>query len=332
MIFLIANSDRLLLLNVFSKIKYQLIDLFRDIQDLSISTFYQEHLISSESELSRIFPNEAEMKVICNRYPTILPENRDITIILKYHRHDEALKGIFDQVMDTYYGQNVVSKLDFVTKRLIRFGPFNSLSQFYSIQRSFFNGADLCNLKKLIPSGVLFHCIYSLISGKTLVIKSPKKDSFLINIFSAFCPNFSKSRFIFLENAEPKDIVGFSIAWVKKFAQKFNDNTSFLDLEFKTYKGDSCPPQSFLNRGIDSCIELGDDALFFIIYRNIYNVASLFFNLSSQSFVDTCERLGQHGITKYDEPILKYWWECQNCEHPIMTKNCSLYGTVLLRF
>ena len=168
----------------------------------------------------------------------------------------------------------------------------------------------------MLQNKTFFDCLYSLMSGKTLVFKADNLDvaKFIAKRFSILSPfNEPFSLKIFNNNIPSHiDCLPYSIIVTKEIES--SDLLNIFELSTCTFYGTKCPETSIIKQIANNSNEVSDNIIMFNAFNDIKQIFVRFqikiAEILSRT-IQTRERmlnsLKTIGFSSEDEPILKYF-------------------------
>ena len=351
-VLLFGHQDRTLLVNAFNYSKKKFLNFIQKMQYVS---FLQ--LEKHKNEINSDLLTDDELKSIISNSPKF----DDLTLdLLDKLSNDSSTNDFsysqFEKI--TYFSvlfqKDINSLIDSLPKSqflgyiqmranlrstgtTLHFGQFNNIPEFMSfIQTSKIN-SSVYRLLDLVDSGALFHSIFSILAGRTLVIKSANTDEAIIlgKKLSIFIPFYNEKLFEIVDKITVKEALQYSIVIVKDFPPETHGELSLLDLDNRMYKGESCPHKSFVWTTGQKATKSNEASFLVTSYREVITIAGKLSIVLSNIF-NTQENISDvillNGLQKDDEPIFKYWFACatnQQNSRPILPNNRSKFGIIL---
>lgn len=229
--------------------------------------------------------------------------------------------------------------------------PEDKKAILFGFQSSFFNSKqDHENTENLILSlfqtGIFYNCIYSILSGKTLIIKSEKTCyESVAEQLQTFVPRFRSQLFKKIESISPINSIQFAIVFTQKVLEGDLQMISLLDLDNRIYKGQVCPPKSFVRNSFFFNEKMNEESFFSNCHRILRKISNrLVLNLKPfSSETDLLKKMNDAKVFKNfgakctleDIPIFRYWYVImmdKTSKKPILPKNKPLFSTVITIF
>ena len=341
--FVLGHQDRTILVNALTKMKKLFEKIIQKIQISSILT-----LKADNDELQK----EVDMTQFDNFIKSLDPElssdikkllqkteNRDFKEITQFETlFEQELNNIIDSLPKSQFLSYVQMRGTLRSEgSIFKFGQFQTLPEFVTfIQTANMRSFDY-KLLDLVDSGALFHCIFSVLSGRTLVIRSSDFEGAkaLGMKFAVFAPFFDESHFAAFDKITVAGALRYAIVVVKEFPPETGGAVSFLDLGNKMYKGESCPRKSFVWKTGENISKSNEASFIVSCYREVKKVAgklTIACMSSSGDKSSTLQNLSDYGLEKDDEPIFRYWMSCATNvqkSRPVISSNRSKFGVVI---
>ena len=131
----------------------------------------------------------------------------------------------------------------------------------------------------LIKSKILHHCIYTLLTNRTLAFESEINNeiyNFALR-FSIFIPYFNKNMFqIFNNEVKFNEIRPYSIIIAPKIERTLNDFVSIINFDKGFYEGAICPNNSFIIKEFDLKQIKSETTLFIYTFNKIKDLLLTF--------------------------------------------------------
>lgn len=333
---IVGNQDRSFLINAQQKFKKDILKLIQQIQHSSLEIYKKENPNENQEFLSKLnIPNNGNTS-------SLFTDNIRPQTLVEFINFPDLHK-ILQQIIDSAPRSSFLSYIQLRCElpsigSTFKFGKFQNLYDFMSFIQSNEVNSSLIRMLDLVDSDTLFHCIFSILSGKTLVIKSSDTESAtsLGRRFTLFVPFYTESYFTVAESLTVVESLKYSIAVVNNFPSEIKSAVSLLDLDSKMYKGESCPHKSFVWSELKKQSKFNEATFLTTCYREIMKVSGKFATFLSISKLnnreDAMKGLSQAGFSKDDEPIFKYWVQCasnQQNSRPILPNNRSKLGIVI---
>ena len=352
LVLIFGHQDRTLLVNAFNHFKKQFL---RFIQRLQYISFLQLNRHKSE-----IIPNIiSEDDILQILYFSTKFDDLTNSLLEKLS-NDSALSEFnhtqFEKI--TYFSVLFEAELNILIDSLpksqflgyiqmrsilrsngtkLHFGQFNTIPDFISFIQTPKINSSIFRLLDLVDSGALFHSIFSILSGRTLVIKSSRSEEvlFLGKKLSLFIPFYNEHLFAQLDKITVADALQYSIVIVKEFPPEIHGELSLLDLDNRMYKGESCPHKSFVWTTGQKATKSNEASFLVTLFREVKRTAGKLSIMLSNVFTsrdDLKDLIISNGLHIDDEPLFKYWIACasnQETSRPILTNNRSKFGVIL---
>ncbi|OHT14308.1 hypothetical protein TRFO_15332 [Tritrichomonas foetus] len=203
------------------------------------------------------------------------------------------------------------------------------------------------SLKELVSRHVFNYCLFSILSGRTLVIRSNQtsKALSLVKKISILSPFFKPEFILQKDTVDPSECLKYAFVITKNILDSDKKNLSILDLISMVYSGDGCPQKSFV--ACELCREqvvnhIESEKVFLLHLYSTLNRISIRFliKLSEYSKIGKIltkdkmlTSLKEFGFSPDDEPIFRYCIHCYfNKQHtrPILMNNISRGGLTLI--
>lgn len=227
-------------------------------------------------------------------------------------------------------------------------GFFGNYSDFVSeVFSCDFNNSKF-KLIDLVPNKSFFYCLFTVLSGQTLVIKSSQNTEEAMSLakrFSMLSPFFKPQYLKKMDSAEAIQCVKYSIVVVKNFEPKGKNIISLLDFDNGVYSGDGCPAKTFVSTKLGNAVGSSESMFIFSLYSVIKEIANKFIiklaglqsrvskiNLNENTLLN---ELKLAGFYPEDKPILKYWiysYFNKQKYRPILFENRSSVGYTMITF
>ena len=255
---------------------------------------------------------------------------REFTYLLDWIKVEKLLMDFSEKLNQLPYGANLAAfgsfveegpSFDFANAKN-RFPVFIS-GVFFWI-KSLENEKDPNNnnllVKSLVEKQIFHHCIYSLLSGHTLLIISKERFSDAISLgehLQVFVPFFNKKFSIATDGEiDSNDCEQYSIAVTSGIVDELNPNISVLNFDNNTYCGIGCPKNSFVNNKLGIGADQSEGIFLLIQFNILKHAANSFinklaeFSKESRNQEEIINSLSDIGFTSVDKPIIDYWKHC----------------------
>ena len=236
------------LCNVYGKTHSQLQPIFEEMKKI-----YESTGLNVEIDYTKEFEGLEPDKV-----SIINNDLRDLTEITNFVEYEEELNNFFMKLNNSvestlslkYKGKNILPTI-------MLFGDVEDEDQFSKLlgMENKFNESKF-KMLDFRESGVFHHIVYSLMSGRTLIIESSyiKDAIFLGERFSYLIPFFKKNLFYVSEDPiSLEESLQYLIVITTKFKINLaeSDRVAYLNLNKNYYRGPICSQQSIIYQVLD---------------------------------------------------------------------------------
>ena len=349
MVLVFGHQDRTILINAFTKHKKAFINFIQKIQYLSF--IYLEAHKDNNSENATI-TNEI-LEYFHSKFPKLddtelkqqATQSNDNTSISNFEKITHFSTILEPELTEMITNLPKSQFLSFIQMRanlrsegtILRFGQFQTLPELMTFIQVSNPNSSVFRLLDLVDSGALFHCIFSVLAGRTLVIKSCDTNEALSlgKRFALFVPFFEEKLFAQMDNTTIENSLKYSIIIVKDFPPETGGAVSLLDLDNRMYKGESCPHKSFVWTTGQRATRSSESSFLVTCYREVKRVAgklAIALNNNFDTKGELLKPITEAGLQKDDEPIFRYWVEFASNtldSRPILPNNRSKFGVIL---
>lgn len=336
----LGHQDRNYLLSAVQKFKGEILKIIQKIQYTAFDIFKQDNPSNQTEEIQNIY------KAFTSEVDFIKAEVsgdvslRSLSDYVNLPEYSKIIQQTIDTAPKSQLLCNIQSRCELpTTGSVFKFGNYQNLYEFMSyVQSPDVNNAAI-HMLDLVDSDTLYHSIFSILAGKTLIIKSADNYNEAISLgrrFTSFVPFFRESYFITKQSLSVAESLQYSIAVVSSFPSETKGSVSLIDLDKKMYKGESCPHKSFVWTELQKEAKFNESTFLVVCYREIVKISGRLTSFLSTAKFENRENalnsLESAGFSKDDEPIFKYWLHCaankQN-SRPILPNNRSKLGIVM---
>lgn len=198
-------------------------------------------------------------------------------------------------------------------------------------------------LKDLVNCKVFYYCTFSVLSGRTLLIKSKHigDANSLAKRFAMLSPFIRDNHIKVIDTITPFDCLKYAIVVTSNIGPGPKHFVSLLNLDNGVYSGAGCPPHSFVTT-LGKSAELSEKAFLMNIYTIIQKLSANFMiKIAETSQLGPITEgkmrlsLQDAGFNFDDEPIFTYWIHSllnkQKC-HPVLMNNMPIGGQTSITF
>ena len=172
----------------------------------------------------------------------------------------------------------------------------------------------------LMKTKIFHHCIYTLLTGKTLVIESSSYESveLLAKHFTLFVPFFNDDDlYISKEPVIASDIRQYSIVIAPSIERNSPQFVSILNTNLGYYEGTICPSTSIIYREFNFKVTT-ETSLLLLSFNRLKSIGNLFISIMHSWFLNVPnskdkmkkEMREEFHLSDADESLFAFWINC----------------------
>ncbi|OHT07017.1 hypothetical protein TRFO_24732 [Tritrichomonas foetus] len=201
-------------------------------------------------------------------------------------------------------------------------------------------------LKKLVFHHIFHYCVYTILSGQSLLILSKQSFNEAISLaerMQIFIPFFQPQHSRIDLNIDLSECFKYSLSVAQETYGKSDIQISILDLDNKIYIGEGCPKNSFVQKKMGKGSDQSERVFLLLQHHQLKTISNQFLTKLAEyqkkekfTFEKMMFEMAQIGFSKDDFPILNYlihsYFNQQKCRPILMNNNISRTGKIIAPF
>ena len=323
--------------------------------DASISAYPEakEILLPIRNEITpiieplNIIPDNTQASKTPESFNTIKYELRDIKALFDYEGLIKNLHEILNNSSISGLTNLNMAKYD-EKGPFVDFGGINGNKYYSFVEKIMYNSTKINNQKykliSLMKPKVFHHCIYSILTGRTLVIESNSGENAkeIAEKFAIFVPFYDESCFkIFDHEINAANVKRYSIVVAPKVVRDAPEFVSILNTDLGYYDGVICPSSSMIFRNFDFNVKT-ESSLLLLSFNRLKEMGNMFIltmYMWTKNVPNTIEKkkagMQRSNLSEADEEIYLFWMHCYfgiRVKKTILLSNPAIAGVGIVTY